>query len=121
MLKRGSWASSCTCSRTGLSTWPAPKSSTTRRATLASASRHTTTDHLRPNSYAAHVTPEPVEPCGVRAPIHTKPAAADSLRGLCAAPVAAGEFIGRMPRPRGLFMVRGGPFRSDGVLRLQAS
>ncbi|MEH0572853.1 hypothetical protein [Streptomyces scabiei] len=53
-----------------------------------------------PTSYRAFVDPQVVEPGGLPAPIHTKPAPADSTCSLCAAPVAAGETIGRMPRPR---------------------
>ncbi|MEV4453931.1 hypothetical protein AB0K24_53090 [Streptomyces mirabilis] len=50
------------------------------------------------------MTPQPVEPDGLPAPIHTKPAPADSSCSLCAAPVAAREIIGRMPRPRQPFV-----------------
>ncbi|MFF3584891.1 hypothetical protein [Streptomyces mirabilis] len=57
-----------------------------------------------PNSYAAYLAPQPVEPGGLPAPIHTKPAPADLSCSLCAAPVAAGEIIGRMPRPRQPFV-----------------
>ncbi|MEU5632195.1 hypothetical protein ACH47C_23800 [Streptomyces rishiriensis] len=53
-----------------------------------------------PTSYGAFVYPQVVEPGGLPAPIHTKLAPADSTCSLCAAPVAAGETIGRMPRPR---------------------
>jgi hypothetical protein len=57
-----------------------------------------------PNSLAAYVNPPPVEPGGLPTPIHTKPAPAESSCSLCAASVAAGELIGRMPRPRQPFV-----------------
>ncbi|MFD9047826.1 hypothetical protein [Streptomyces zaomyceticus] len=53
-----------------------------------------------PPSYRAYTHPEPPEPGGLAVPVHTKDAAADSSCTLCAAPVATGELIGRMPRPR---------------------
>ncbi|MGX1266893.1 hypothetical protein [Streptomyces phaeoluteigriseus] len=57
-----------------------------------------------PETYYAYVTPQAIEPGGLPAPVHTKPAPADSTCSLCAAPVAAGELIGRMPRPRQPFV-----------------
>ncbi|MEU9405829.1 hypothetical protein AB0E08_08995 [Streptomyces sp. NPDC048281] len=57
-----------------------------------------------PTSYYAYITPQAVEPGGLPAPIHTKPAPADSACSLCAAPVASGEIIGRMPTPRQPFV-----------------
>jgi hypothetical protein len=53
------------------------------------------------------MTLQPVEPGGLPAPIHTKTAAADTSCSLCTAPVAAGELIGRMPRPRQPFTAMG--------------
>lgn len=53
-----------------------------------------------PDSYGASSQPEPPEPGGLPAPMRTKTAVADSSCNLCAAPVMAGELIGRMPRPR---------------------
>jgi hypothetical protein len=66
-----------------------------RDAIMQAAAWLTNTD-----AYYAYVTPQPVEPGGLPAPVHTKQAPADSSCHLCAAPVAAGELIGRMPRPR---------------------
>ncbi|MFJ8273822.1 hypothetical protein ACIQ8G_26670 [Streptomyces sp. NPDC094154] len=57
-----------------------------------------------PETYYTYVTPQAIEPGGLPAPVHTKPAPADSSCSLCAAPVAAGELIGRMPRPRQPFV-----------------
>ncbi|MFG3517594.1 hypothetical protein [Streptomyces bobili] len=57
-----------------------------------------------PSSFYAYMTPQDVEPGGLPAPIHTKPAPAGSSCSLCTAPVAAGETIGRMPRPRQPFV-----------------
>ncbi|MGW0206096.1 hypothetical protein ACWDZ8_09810 [Streptomyces sp. NPDC003233] len=57
-----------------------------------------------PTSYHACMTPQAVQSGGLPAPIHTKPAPADTSCRLCAAPVAAGETIGRMPRPRQPFV-----------------
>ncbi|MGA5442260.1 hypothetical protein ACPCKW_22460 [Streptomyces griseoincarnatus] len=57
-----------------------------------------------PQAYHAYVTPQAVEPGGLPTPIHTKPAPEASSCGLCAAPVTAGEIIGRMPRPRQPFV-----------------
>ncbi|MFI8007845.1 hypothetical protein [Streptomyces sp. NPDC086010] len=53
-----------------------------------------------PNSYRAYTHPEPPEPGGMTAPMRTKTAVADSSCNLCAAPVVAGELIGRMPQSR---------------------
>ncbi|MEU8437602.1 hypothetical protein AB0F18_32840 [Streptomyces sp. NPDC029216] len=53
-----------------------------------------------PDSYRAYTRPEPAEPGGLAAPMRTKTAVADSSCNLCAAPVVAGELIGRMPYPR---------------------
>ncbi|MFF1405092.1 hypothetical protein [Streptomyces sp. NPDC058294] len=53
-----------------------------------------------PDSYRTHTHPEPPEPGGLAAPMRTKTAVADSSCNLCAAPVVAGELIGRMPHPR---------------------
>ena len=60
-----------------------------------------------PTSYYAYVAPQAVEPGGLPAPIHTKPAPADSSCSLCTVPVAAGETIGRMPSPRKPFLPMG--------------
>ena len=57
-----------------------------------------------PNSYYAYATPQAVEPGGLPAPIHTKQSPTDRSCSLCAAPVAAGELIGRIPRPRRPFV-----------------
>ncbi|WP_331739740.1 hypothetical protein OG590_38940 (plasmid) [Streptomyces goshikiensis] len=56
-----------------------------------------------PDSYRSYTHPEPVEPGGLAAPMRTKNAVADSSCDLCAAPVVAGELIGRMPNPRNPF------------------
>ncbi|MGW8065921.1 hypothetical protein ACVV2G_27530 [Streptomyces ziwulingensis] len=53
-----------------------------------------------PDSYRAYSHPEPPAPGGLVAPMRTKTAVADSSCNLCAAPVVAGELIGRMPHPR---------------------
>lgn len=53
-----------------------------------------------PDSFHAYTHPEPPEPGHLAAPMRTKRAVADSSCNLCAAPVAAGELIGRMPHPR---------------------
>jgi hypothetical protein len=60
-----------------------------------------------PDLYYVYVTPQPVEPGGLPAPVHTKAAAAESACNLCTAPVAAGELMGRMPRPRQPFTAMG--------------
>lgn len=57
-----------------------------------------------PTSYHTYMTPQAVQSGGLPAPIHTKPAPADTSCRLCAAPVAAGEITGRMPRPRQPFV-----------------
>ncbi|MFF8195689.1 hypothetical protein ACF05L_33570 [Streptomyces bobili] len=57
-----------------------------------------------PETYYACVTPQAIEPGGLPTPVHTKPAPVDSSCSLCAAPVRAGELIGRMPRPRQPFV-----------------
>ncbi|MFG2878820.1 hypothetical protein ACGFYU_28110 [Streptomyces sp. NPDC048337] len=56
-----------------------------------------------PASYRAYTHPEPAEPGGLAAPMRTKNALADGSCNLCAAPVVAGELIGRMPNPRNPF------------------
>jgi hypothetical protein len=53
-----------------------------------------------PGSYRGYTHPEPPEPGGMTAPMRTKTAVADSSCNLCAAPVVAGELIGRMPHLR---------------------
>lgn len=53
-----------------------------------------------PDSYRASTHPDPPEPGGLVAPMRTKRAIADASCNLCAAPVMAGELIGRMPPPR---------------------
>ncbi|MEW1699438.1 hypothetical protein [Streptomyces sp. NPDC091278] len=53
-----------------------------------------------PGSYRAYIHPEPPGPGGLPAPVQTKNAAADTSCVLCAAAVAAGELVGRLPRPR---------------------
>ncbi|MEU0343803.1 hypothetical protein ABZ092_33820 [Streptomyces bobili] len=57
-----------------------------------------------PASYVVYAYPPKVEPGGLPTPIHTKAALTDTSCTLCAAPVAAGETIGRMPRPRPPFV-----------------
>ncbi|ALO98735.1 hypothetical protein SHL15_7742 [Streptomyces hygroscopicus subsp. limoneus] len=57
-----------------------------------------------PGSYRAYSHPEPPQPGGPTAPMRTKTAVADSSCNLCAAPVMAGELIGRVPHPRQPYM-----------------
>ncbi|MGW6202277.1 hypothetical protein ACWF9B_01290 [Streptomyces sp. NPDC055089] len=53
-----------------------------------------------PDAYRAYTHPESPEPGALTAPMRTKTAVADSSCSLCAAPVTAGDLIGRMPHPR---------------------
>ncbi|MEV6532816.1 hypothetical protein AB0M86_25045 [Streptomyces sp. NPDC051639] len=55
-------------------------------------------------AYYAYAAPPAVEPGSLPAPIHTKPAPAATSCSLCTAPVAVGETIGRLPRPRQPFV-----------------